>query len=447
MPIQTYQEALDWLYSFVRFDESRKHIPGGGDLGRMARLCARMGAPQDRYSSVIIAGTKGKGSTAVMMASMLRAAGYRTGLYTSPHLHTFRERIRVDETLISRAEIIAGTQRLEKLVDDFPGVIWFELVTALAFEFFATQQVDIAVLEVGLGGRLDATNIVTPRVSVITQISYDHMEVLGHTLDAIAREKAGIIKPGIPVVSSPQSPEARTVIERVAKENQAPLITIGEDWKWQAVSTSLEGQRFHIEREARHPFSAEFFTPLLGPHQLTNAATAIAAAGELQQQGWRINQETIQAGLSRVQWPVRFEVLDRNPLTVADGAHNRASAHELANTLDTLLSEKRVHLVFGASNDKDIAGMFEELLPHATSLILTHSHHVRAADPHWLAELAGRSNITPYETANVAEALARARGIATGDDLILITGSLFVAAEARARILAEHGIRVETDDD
>ncbi len=446
MPIQSYQQALDWLYSFVRFDENRKHVPGGGDLSRMGRLLARMSNPQARYPSILIAGTKGKGSTAAMVASMLRAAGYRTALYTSPHLHTFRERIRVDETLISRREIVEGARRLEKLVPEFPDIIWFELVTALAFEYFARQEVDIAVLEVGLGGRLDATNIVQPRASAITSISYDHMEVLGSTLGAIAREKAGIIKPATPVISSPQMPEALQVIESTARERQAPLILAGRDWTWESTAASVEGQRFRVSSDKAGFANCEFQIPLAGPHQLANATTAIATAAELARQGWKLPVGTIRKGLESVQWPVRFEVLSRSPLTIADGAHNRASAHELARTIRTLLAGRAVHLVFGASNDKDISGMFEELLPYVATLILTHSHHVRAAQPTWLANLAAHFGKSTVENGTVADALAIARKQATGEDVILIAGSLFVAAEARALIMAERGTPVETDD-
>ncbi|MGB8646855.1 MAG: folylpolyglutamate synthase/dihydrofolate synthase family protein [Anaerolineae bacterium] len=453
MPIQTYQEALDWLYGFVRFDENRKHIAGGGDLSRMARLLDRMGAPHTRYPSIIIAGTKGKGSTAAMLASMLRASGYRTGLYTSPHLHTFRERIRVDDELITRPQIIAGAQRLEKLTPEFPDAIWFELVTALAFEYFAQQQVNVAVLEVGLGGRLDATNVVSPRVAVITSISYDHIEVLGATLPAIAREKAGIIKPVTPVVSAPQAPEALAVIEAVALEKGAPLILVGRDWRWESISAGVDGQRFQVEPvltgAGKGPESEAyvFEMPLAGPHQLFNATTALATAFELRRQGWRLGDAEMKRGMATVQWPARFEVLDRAPLTVADGAHNRASARELANALVTLLPGRRVHLIFGASSDKDIAGMFAELLPHAATLILTHSHHLRAAAPGRLAELAALFHIPVLQTENVAQALAAARQQVIGNEVIGITGSLFVAAEARALILAERGTPVETDED
>jgi dihydrofolate synthase / folylpolyglutamate synthase len=479
MPIATYQQALDWLYSFVRYDKQRR-TPGSGDLIRMERLLEHLGTPQARFPSVLIAGTKGKGSTAALLASILRAAGYRTGLYTSPHLHTFRERIQVNETLITREEIIVGAGRLERLISEFPDVIWFELVTALAFEHFARQQIDMAVLEVGLGGRLDPTNVVHSRVSVIAPISYDHTDVLGSTLTAIATEKAGIIKAETPVVSAPQEEEARAVIKATARDKNAPLVQVGADWKWEALRQNLDGQTFRVIGPHLDPL--ELFLPLLGQHQLVNATTALGAVNELQQQGWRVPNKALGAGLARVEWPVRFEVLARAPVIVADGAHNRAAAREIRRTLDELFPNAQVHLIFGASHDKDIAGMLDELLSPSPAkrvedprseaegrrddaaicstarrkaeridasrvgVILTHSHHVRAAPLELLARLVERFQVPLIETTDVATALRIARERAGTEDVICVTGSLFVAAEARALIRKEQGLPVETDD-
>ncbi len=443
MPVTTYQQALDWLYSFVLFDKQRR-AAGSGDLGRMEQLLARMGSPQSRFPSVLIAGTKGKGSTAEMLASILSAAGYRTGLYTSPHLHTFRERIRVDDRLITREEIISGVRRLEELVKNFPDVIWFELVTALAFEFFASQGVEIAVLEVGLGGRLDPTNVVHPLVSVITPISYDHMEVLGNTLTDIAREKAGIIKPETPVVSGPQEAEAWSVIEASARANKATLVEAGREWNWVPIAQDLHGQSLAVRGPDAKQL--EVFLPLLGPHQQANAVTVIATLAELEKQGWLLPEQTIGLGMANVAWPVRLEVLSREPLILADGAHNRASAHALRSALSALRPGAPVHLIFGASNDKDIAGMFAELVPGAASLILTHSSHVRASDPQALARLASTYGVPTFIPDGVQAALDLARSRARPGEVICVTGSLFVAAEARGLVLAEGGIAVETDE-
>ncbi|MGE5140348.1 MAG: bifunctional folylpolyglutamate synthase/dihydrofolate synthase [Rudaea sp.] len=450
MRIQTYQQALDWFYGFVRFDENRKHIPGGGDLARMERLLGRLGSPQRRYPSVIVAGTKGKGSTAAMLASILRSSGYRTGFYSSPHLHTFRERVRVGDRLISREEVVEGARLLETLVPDFRDVIWFELVTALAFNWLAQQSIDVAILEVGLGGRLDATNVVTPLVAVITPISFDHVEVLGHRLAAIAGEKAGVIKPGRPVISSPQPPDAKAVIEAAARERESRLVQVGRDWHFEPGRANLDKQSFRAwpDRAAGIAWAqADYIIPLLGYHQVSNATTALATAAELAGLGWHLTAETAQAGLQQVRWPVRFEILSRRPLIVADGAHNRASAHELVKTLEMISPGKRVIFVFGASEDKDIEGMFDELAARTRLLILTRSKHVRAAPPARLKQLAAQLSLPVVETDDINFALAYARQEASADELICATGSLFVAAQARAILLKEQGQTVETDED
>ncbi len=445
MPITTYRQALDWLYGFARFDEGRRHIPGGGGLQRMVRLLERLGAPQTRFPCVLIAGAKGKGSTAAMLASILRAAGYRTGLYTSPHLHTFRERIRLDAILISQGQVVAGVQKLEELLPEFPDVIWFELVTAIAFDFFAWHDIDIAVLEVGLGGRLDPTNVVQPRVAVITPISYDHVDVLGTTLAAIAQEKAGIIKAGTPVVSAPQAVEARDVIEAIALDKHAPLTLVGRDLKYRTSAVNLDGETFYVNG-GDLPQTRPFHIPLLGRHQVVNATTALAVADELGRQGWQIREEHLERGLATVEWPARLEILSRDPVIVADGAHNRASAHELVVALDDLFPQLRVHIVFGASDDKDIAGMFAEILPRAASLVLTRSRHARAASPEILRITAEGYGGQVRQTTSVASALEEARSLAGRQEVICVTGSLFVAAEARKLILEQRGARVETDE-
>lgn len=445
MMITTYTQAIEWLYGFARFDERRSQTPGGGDLQRVARLLERLGAPQTLFPCVLIAGTKGKGSTAAMLESILRAAGYRTGLYTSPHLHTFRERILADATKVTREQVVAGVQKLEPLAAEFPDVIWFELITALAFDFFASQHLDIAVLEVGLGGRLDPTNAVQPLVGVITPISYDHVEVLGSTLSAIAQEKAGIIKVGTPVVSAPQAEEAKQVIEAIAHEKHAPLTLVGRDLTYRVTSVTPDGETFHVSG-GNLPQAQPFHIPLLGRHQALNATTALAVADELGRQGWRVRSEHLERGLATVEWPARLEILRRDPVIVVDGAHNRASAHELVAALDELFPELPIHFVFGVSNDKDIAGMYAEILPHAASLILTHSRHARAAAPEILKLMAKGYAGPVRHTTSVASALEQARSLAGRGEVICVTGSLFVAAEARKLILEERGVPVETDE-
>jgi dihydrofolate synthase/folylpolyglutamate synthase len=427
-PMHTYQEALDWLYSFVDFSAQRKvkYSPETFDLGRMRALMALMGNPQDRYRTLHIAGSKGKGSVSAMCASGLKAAGWRTGFYTSPHLHDFRERIQLNGEYIPEADLVAIVRRLQELAPQVPGITTFELNTALAFEYFARQAVEIAVIEVGLGGRLDATNVITPLVGVITSLSYDHMDLLGNTLAQIAGEKAGIIKPNVPVVSAPQLPEALAVLERVAAERTAPLTVAGREVSFQPLTHSLSGQTFTVNGET-------FSLPLLGAHQVENAAVAYAALQALSPH-LPISVEAIRAGFANVRWPGRFEILQSQPFVVADGAHNADSAQRLAAALEDYFAGRRVHLVFGASADKDIAGMLAALLPRVVSVICTQAVHPRALEPEQLAaQVAAHSPAARVECVPaVRPALARALELAAPEDVVLACGSLFIVAEVQA---------------
>lgn len=444
----TYQEALDWLYSFVDYSATRlvKYSAQTFDLSRMRALLERLGNPQDRYPCLHLAGTKGKGSVSAMCASALKAAGYRVGFYTSPHLQDFGERIRVDDEHISPAALVAIVERLQALALEIPGLTTFELTTAAAFEHFAQQNVDVAVIEVGLGGRLDATNVITPLVSVITSLSYDHTDLLGHTLAEIAGEKAGILKAGVPVVSAPQAPEALAVLERIAMERSAPLTLVGRDWLYRPLAHTLDGQSFEIwsaqeERQAAawqaqghraewRPTRLEI--PLLGAHQVENAAVAYAALQALRAY-LPLPHDALRDGLRTVRWPGRFEILQRRPFIVVDGAHNRDSARKLAQALDDYFPGRRVILIFGASADKDINGMLDELLPRAAHVIFSQAVHPRALEPDELAAAVARWPGLPVETcAPVAEALARALQLAGPDDVVLACGSLFIVAEVQA---------------
>ncbi len=457
----SYQDAVQWYYSFARFDGSPSpradDSSGELKLARMEQILERLGSPHTQFASVLIAGTKGKGSTAVLIASILYAAGYRTGLYTSPHLHSFRERIRVNGELISRLHVVQGTTHLQSFASQFPQSTFFEWVTALAFDYFARQRVELAVVEVGLGGRLDCTNVLTPRVSVITPISFDHTQILGNTLEAIAREKAGIIKPGIPVVVAPQPDEAMRTISQIAGERGAPMTVVAREWQWETRGSTLGGQTVWIRR-VLDPEPETLELPLLGPHQRANLATALATIHTLRESGSNIPHSAIPRGVARTEWHARVEVLvqPRAPrgaggqewsdqYIVADGAHNRASAHELVLTLAEVVPGLPVHFIFGASNDKDIRGMLEELAPHAASLTFTQSHHARAAKPEELAALGAALGV-PYHTApSLPGALLLAQRLAAPGSVICVTGSLFIAAEAREYVLQMRGISIESD--
>ena len=276
----TYQDALAYIYSLTDYEQKgfAAYAPEFYDLDRMRRLLALLGDPQDQFRAVHITGTKGKGSTAAMIESVLRAAGHSTGLFTSPHLHTFRERIRVGGRLISEGAVVRMLQDIRPAVEQIPDITTFEVMTGLAFAWFAEQGVTWAVLEVGLGGRLDATNVVIPAVAVITSISRDHMAVLGESLAEIATEKAGIIKERVPVVSAPQADEALNVIEGTCRLKDAPLTLVGRDWTWQIGNAGVDGQSFTAFHGAQTV--GEFRIPLLGEYQVSNATTALAVLME-----------------------------------------------------------------------------------------------------------------------------------------------------------------------
>lgn len=429
-----YQAALSYILSFTDYEKlpAFLYTPANFDLRRMAELLQRVGNPHLTSPAIHVAGTKGKGSTAAMIASTLSAAGYRTGLYTSPHLHTFRERITIDGEMITEEEFSALTQRLQPEVDEvnrrhnYGELTTFEILTALAFAFFSERRVDFQVLEVGLGGRLDATNVVMPRLSVITSISLDHAAVLGDSLAEIAREKAGIIKPGALVVSAPQPGEAEGVIEEVCRHNRAGLIVVGRGVTWRKLTSNLAGQSFKVTGKAG---SYQLTIPLLGGHQLENASTAVAALEAL-----GIGADDIARGLAQVRWPGRLEILRHEPLFLVDGAHNADSARRLKEAIEEYLSFDRLILIAGASSDKDIAGIVGELAPLSSLIIVTRSRHPRALAPALLLEELERQGAKGEMAESVSSAVERALAIAKPGDLICATGSLFVAAEAREYI-------------
>jgi dihydrofolate synthase/folylpolyglutamate synthase len=425
---KAYNLALDYLYSFV--DYSLKHVSelakADFSLDRMFALMEALGDPQKNYPIIHVAGTKGKGSTSALCASALRAAGYKVGLYTSPHLEDYCERIQVNGEPISHELMVALVEEIKPAVAKIPKLTTFEITTALGFMAFAKQNVDAAVVEVGLGGRLDATNVVTPRVSVITSLSMDHMAVLGDTLAKIAGEKAGIVKPGVPVVSSSQKPEALGVLERVAREKGAPLIVVGRDVTFELISTSLDAQEFQIKDNVKR-LVLNVQLPLLGTHQLANATTAYAA---LKASGLAIFDAAIQTGFSQVQWPARFEVARREPPVIFDSAHNDDSFAKLRETLETYFPGRTVTLIFGASEDKNIPGMFREMKSKIQKIIVTRADHPRALEMEKIQSLADQAGVRHEAVTPVKAALARALELSAKDgSIVLSAGSMFVTAE------------------
>jgi dihydrofolate synthase/folylpolyglutamate synthase len=404
-----------------------------------------LGHPHQKYSIIHVAGTKGKGSVSAMCSSALRAGGYTTGLYTSPHLQDYTERIQLDGQPISHADLVELVEEIKPHVEAIPNLTTFEITTALAFLYFAHQKVDAVVLEVGLGGRLDATNVVTPIVSVITSLSFDHTYLLGNTLAEIAGEKAGIIKPGVPVVLSPQEAEARLVIERIAAERGSKLVEVGRDFLYAPEEHSLDGQSLRVwpaseqalvdgfieSHGAQEWEPARLSIPLLGYHQVENAATAYAALMVFREKALPLQNEDLLKGFSQVFWPGRFEILQREPAIVIDSAHNRDSARKLRLALDDYFPGQPVVLVFGASEDKDIYGMFAELMPRVCQVIATRSFHPRAIDPDALVEMAHQFGRPAKIVPDVVAALEEAIGMAGGETMVLVAGSLFVAAGAR----------------
>ncbi len=421
---QQYNNSLDYLYSFV--DYSLKHsselAKADFNLDRMFALMESLGNPQDKYPIIHVAGTKGKGSVSALCASALQAAGYQAGLYTSPHLIDFCERIQINGEPISHAQLNELIEEIKPHVTKIEKLTTFEITTALAFMAFAKYGVTAAVFEVGLGGRLDATNVVMPKVSVITSLSYDHTAVLGNTLTLIAGEKAGIIKNGVPVVSSPQKDEALEVLERVAKLKHATLKLVGRDVKFEELEASLDGQVFNLQPSNLPTFNI----PLLGSHQIENAATAYAA---LKTSGIPISDEQIQKGFSQVKWPARFEVLRREPPVVIDSVHNRDSALRLRETLDEYFPNIPIIMIFCTLEDKDIVGILEELKPRLEQVVATRADHPRAPSAEWIAEQVYKLGIPVLAVEPAALALELALELAGKNKLVLSAGSVAFAGE------------------
>ncbi len=423
------------------------HEAANYDLRRVDELLARLDNPHLGARSVHITGTNGKGSTAAMVASVLTAAGYTTGLYTSPHLNDLRERMRVGGELISREGYVALVERLKPEAEavnqkaTYGELTTFELLTTLAFAHFELKDVDFQVLEVGMGGKFDATNVINPEVCIITSISLDHTEVLGNTLTKIAAEKAGIIKSGCVVVTSPQPDEVAQVIDEACHRCGAELVRVGSNVTWQSLGFDLSRQLFQVRGILG---SYELSIPLLGQHQLGNAATAVATLEVLTEKGFNISRDSITDGLAQVSWPGRFQILSHHPLLVVDGAMNVEGARGLKQSLVQYFGSfirlkgrsplndyaSQAILVIGASLDKDIAGIVSELVPLFDKVIVTQSRHPRAMAPAPIVAEFTKHGVEPKVVDDVAQALSLALTLAGERDIICVTGSLFVVGEA-----------------
>ncbi|HEY7532637.1 MAG TPA: folylpolyglutamate synthase/dihydrofolate synthase family protein [Nitrospiraceae bacterium] len=414
-----YTESIAYLYGL------QKH---GIKLGleTMLALLARMGSPQARFQSVHIAGTNGKGSTAAMVAAMLQAEGYRVGLYTSPHLVDFRERIKIGGRMIAEEHVSQLTQHINQSCRQDLSPTFFEFTTAMAFQHFADSAIDVAVVEVGLGGRYDATNVLQPVVSAITTIALDHQEYLGSTLAAIAWEKAGVVKPHVPIVIGRLDKEPAEVIGEIAEGQQAPLHELNRHF-W-ITGNSPDRFDYHGMTSRYEALSC----PLAGRHQLDNAACALAIAEVLAARGLSVSEKAIRRGLHLVEWAGRLETVDEHPTVVLDGAHNSAAAVALADSLTTMMqsgSYRRLILVLGMMRDKDHRAFMMPLRHLVADLVLTRADLARAAT---VSELrATLQDLVPslYEATMPVDALALAKRLAKPDDLICVTGSLMLVGD------------------
>ena len=438
-PIRTYDAALRYLYSHTDYEQMLRvrYNRDTFSLDRMNGLLKKLGNPHKKLTSVHIAGTKGKGSTAMMLAAMLESCGYKVGLYTSPHLCDLRERIRVNGNMISMAaltrEIAKVEPILEKMRSDKP--TFFEIFTALAFDHFADQELDIVVIETGLGGRLDSTNVLTPKVCGLTSISMDHMHQLGKTLKEIATEKAGILKKSIPAVSAPQDPEAERVLRKVGKENGTKVLFAGKDidFSYRVESSRMDGCHTRVCLTTPRSRFEHLPVPVLGEHQAINCGLALALLDQLKETGMEIDDAKAIKGLNDVHLPGRMELLYKDPRVLADGAHNAASVQALMRGIGQHIPYDSMVMIFGCSGDKDIEGMMRQIATGADKVIFTRAaNNPRAADPKELAamyeEYSGR---VAQVMDNLTEAIRTAGSAVSREDLICITGSFYLVGEAK----------------
>jgi len=438
----TYDESFRYLLTLGSELASPRHAKAAKfDLRNITVLAERLGDPQRAYPSVHIAGTNGKGSTAAMLESILRAAGYRTGLYTSPHLERINERIRIDCVEIPDDDFAAAFSRLQALIEEMlasgpeaSGLpahpTFFECLTAMAFDCFARSRAGFAVFEVGMGGRLDSTNIVTPEVAVITQIDFDHENFLGHSIQEIAGEKAGIIKPGAWVVSAAERPEARAVIARRAAEQNARLVEVDSAYRIEDCDSSTAGN-CAVAVETGTGWRTDLAIPLAGRFQVRNALAAVAAARLLAERGFRVDDVAIARGIAAVRWPGRLEFLQASPDVYLDGTHNPAGARELLSFWQQHFAGRRIHLVYGAVRDKAVDEIAGLLFPHVADVILTEPRTSRAISAATLAQVTAHLAARAEVVANPVEALDRAIAQAAPGDVVFATGSLYLAGDLR----------------
>jgi dihydrofolate synthase/folylpolyglutamate synthase len=437
----TYQEALAYLLSRTDYEKEERvrYNVTTFSLERMEKLLSLLGNPHTKINTVHIAGTKGKGSTATMLAKMLEANGYTVGLYTSPHLVHLHERITINSQMISEAEVLALMNRLygpiEKLAKDDPPT-FFEIMTALAFVYFAEREIDIGVIETGMGGRLDSTNVIQPKVVGITSLSIDHKQQLGNTLDRIAMEKAGVFKRGVPAVTVQQEPLAMNVLKAQAQAMKAPLSVTGVDidFSFRFETSREHGPHTRICLSTPTSKFEHLRVPLHGRHQAINCGLALALLDKLKSAGYEIDNEKSAEGLNQVTLAGRMEMICEDPRIMIDGAHNAASIRALIHAIGQNIPYDSMVMIFGCNNDKDVPGMLAELQYGADKVIFTRSHSVKAMPPQELADMYTELCGKMCQTAgSLGEALALARSAVGREDLICVTGSFYLIGQAKTR--------------
>ena len=425
----TYDDTIRFLYSIEKF---------GIRLGleNISLILNLLQNPHNQFKSIHIAGTNGKGSTAAMTASILQSAGYKTGLYTSPHLQDFRERIRINGFMIAEEDVIDLTERInyELGTQNSMQLTFFEFTTAMAFMYFAREKVDFAVVEVGMGGRLDATNVLNPVVSIITEIDIEHTEHLGKDIKLIAGEKGGIIKEKGTVILSSRKPDVIEIIESICKDKNAKLYRIGRDFGFRNAEYGMRRSKF----EFHNPQSAirNFEIPLLGKYHIINASTAIKASLIIKESGFKIDESNIRDGLKKVQWNGRLEIVSENPIIILDGAHNPAAAKALSEELKKFRNAEygirvnQLMLIIGILKDKDYKGIISFLAPIADYIIITKpkTDRGRIAEDLKTESLKYKKDVEIIE--DISEAISKAKSYTKSDDIICITGSFFTIGEA-----------------
>ena len=435
--VNGFSKALRYLSSLSDYERLRivRYNTQNFDLDRMRLLLKKLGNPHEQFKSVHIAGTKGKGSTCAMLASMLSATGLTVGIYTSPHLIDIRERIAINGEMISHADFARLVREIEPVAARVkPTPTYFDVLTAIAFKYFAEKNVDIAVVETGLGGRLDSTNVITPEVTAITSLSMDHMAQLGSTISRIAEEKAGIFKAGVPAITVLQNPDAEAVLKRVAEKVGAPLDITGKtiEFSYRFESSRMLGPHNRVCLTTPSSKYEHLAVPLLGEHQAINCGLALSIIDRLKSRGFAINDSKAMEGLAKTTIPGRMEMLSQTPRVIADGAHNAASIDALMRGIGQHIPYDSMVVIFGCCADKDVTGMLERIAAGADKVIFTRVDNIRTADP---AELSARYIEQYGKMAQVAPTLDTALAIAnravTKEDLICITGSFYLVGEAK----------------